>query len=246
MYGSVRENRAHVLRLRQNVFALARHLQLSPSQLKEIAQRVDEVPSTESGVDAGQARSQRRRSLNDILLGPTGSVALSDRSDTTTSPVSPSSTSFSFENEQAGNASQPTSKTNPDDGHRPNRPIGLSARPRSVEAAIAGESTSAGLSPSLCRSGGTEPLRLLDGRPHVLRRAWPIGALTQSDAREQARRISPHPDERVHSRPSPAIPADRFHAFRLPAPRPTQSDYVGVGPRLDAYVTGGGRRREAE
>lgn len=67
----VRDNKALVHRLRQNVFALARHLQLSPSELKRLAQYADELTTSAAAAVPPEDRlAERRRSLHDILLDP--------------------------------------------------------------------------------------------------------------------------------------------------------------------------------
>lgn len=63
------ENHVLILRLRQNIFALAQHLRLSPAQLQELAEKADAAAQETPGLDGAELAKRRRRSLHEILLG---------------------------------------------------------------------------------------------------------------------------------------------------------------------------------
>lgn len=63
------ENHVLILRLRQNIFALAQHLRLSPGQLQELAEKADSAMQDTPGMDGVELAKRRRRSLHEILLG---------------------------------------------------------------------------------------------------------------------------------------------------------------------------------
>lgn len=63
------ENQVLILRLRQNIFALAQHLRLSPAQLQELAEKADRVMQEAPGLDGAELAKRKRRSLHEILLG---------------------------------------------------------------------------------------------------------------------------------------------------------------------------------
>lgn len=67
--GTLMENHVLILRLRQNIFALAQHLCLSPEQLQELAEKADGAMQEPSSLDGVELAKRKRRSLHEILLG---------------------------------------------------------------------------------------------------------------------------------------------------------------------------------
>lgn len=67
--GTLMENHVLILRLRQNIFALAQHLRLSPRQLQQLAEKADNAMQETSSLDGVGLAKRKRRSLHEILLG---------------------------------------------------------------------------------------------------------------------------------------------------------------------------------
>ncbi|BGP52511.1 hypothetical protein JCM8202v2_000065 [Rhodotorula sphaerocarpa] len=231
IFGMVRDNKALVHRLRQNVFALARHLQLSPSELKRLAQHADELTTSAAAAVPPEDRlAERRRSLHDILLDPsaprTGSNtpprSVSPEATKSLSPPPPEQVCSSLKRQRGLGELPPASS--------------LAASPRSesragseptgsqlAEVATASYYVSARLPPR------DSPAYLRSTIVSFTRRHRHVAAPQQLQQRQQT---------------VPALTAvgDRFHEFRLPVPRPSFEGYIGVGPTLVAYVVSGAAR----
>ncbi|GAA5977836.1 hypothetical protein JCM10908_005115 [Rhodotorula pacifica] len=268
--GSLMENQVLILRLRQNVFALARHLDLSPMQLQELAGKADEKALAALDDGAATMKSQKRRSLHEILLGVAQDQAaarahpriaetpaayaqlkqraLSQSTDATKADRAPSNGVFPTWSRLVS-SSKPSSGPPKPHAHRRARRFS-DPPPRQQPILPSFHIPTASREPSRTPGAQLPPIAISapDFSPPSGRTASSLptsfrSAVTPSTATS----LAPSPRLPFGGPQLPPLQQEemsaRFQAFRLPPPRPTQREYCGIGPSLAAFATSPGSSR---
>lgn len=275
------ENHVLILRLRQNIFALARHLGLTSAQLQELAHKADCAAPEEActGDNVLEKATRRRRSLQQILLGVEQNEAAArahPRMAETPAPYAhtksatpaprpvPEQDCVTRRMDRAASISRAASQTSKLES--PSLDPLTSERRRSDP--LPGQWQQRAVLPTFRMPRQTwepsqasriylAPIMTRKQQTYIRSEASPAQGGTGSSlpaslhsAMTSSPPLSAPPsppasigEAVVTPVPETTLQLSRFDAYRLPAPRPTQRLYCGVGPSLAAFVTSPGSGR---